>query len=94
MKYLAPTIAALPNAADIQLRANRIARKAGYMRADIIMLEDMWDGDDYVADHIRYGYRKYTTGEYVPLAYRSKFGWKNTYYQPACTTVVLGIKNA
>lgn len=29
------------------------------------------------------GYRKNTTDEYVPNAYRANFGWKNTYYQHA-----------
>ena len=33
------------------------------------------------------GYRKYTTGEYVPKKYLSHFGWKNTYYQKAECTV-------
>jgi hypothetical protein len=58
---------------NLQKEANRIARQAGYG----------------VAEHIAYGYRKYTTGEYVSNAYRSSFGWKNTYYQNASTTIML-----
>ena len=37
-----------------------------------------------------YGYRKNTTGEYVSHAYRSNFGWKNTYYQRAILAVSFG----
>lgn len=37
------------------------------------------------------GYRKYTTGEYVPNAYRANFGWKNTYYQHAITKIEVPI---
>ena len=36
-----------------------------------------------VRHHQRSGYRKHTTGQYVPNAYRANFGWKNTYYQNA-----------
>ena len=36
-----------------------------------------------------YGYRKLTTGEYVPNAYRDHFGWKNTYYQPAMLEITI-----
>lgn len=38
-------------------------------------------------DYVKYGYRKFTTGEYVSNAYRKKFGWKNTYYQNAKITI-------
>jgi len=40
-----------------------------------------------VIKHISFGYRKYTTGQYVPNSYRSHFGWKNTYYQNAETEI-------
>jgi hypothetical protein len=66
--------------------ANRIARAAGYGRATTIL---HGTGSRGVVSHVDYGYRKNTTGEYVPHAYRAKFGWKNTYYQPALTTVAL-----
>jgi len=69
----------------LQKEANRIARQAGYGVADHIVIGDMIG----VKEHIAYGYRKYTTGEYVSNAYRSSFGWKNTYYQNASTTVML-----
>lgn len=36
-----------------------------------------------VVDITQFGYRKNTTNEYVPNAYRANFGWKNTYYQAA-----------
>lgn len=68
-----------------QQRANAIARKHGYGRATSIIYGE----DDKVVSHISYGYRKYTTGEYVPNTYRANFGWKNTYYQPAITVVML-----
>lgn len=68
---------------DMQKRANSIARKHGYGRATFIVIGP----DDKVISHTRYGYRKYTTGEYVSSAYRKNFGWKNTYYQNAITEV-------
>lgn len=68
-----------------QRRANAIARKAGYAKATSIVFGD----EEKVIEHTRYGYRKYTTGEYVPNSYRRNFGWKNTYYQNAETVVQL-----
>ena len=65
--------------------ANAIARKAGYGWATKIV----FGSTNEVLSHTRYGYRKYTTGEYVPNKYRDNFGWKNTYYQPAETTVMI-----
>lgn len=41
-------------------------------------------------EHTASGYRKYTTGEYVPNSYRDKFGWKNTYYQSASLVIFCG----
>jgi hypothetical protein len=38
-----------------------------------------------------YGYRKCTTGEYVPFKYRCNFGWKNTYYQSAKIIMHIGL---
>lgn len=66
-----------------QKRANTIARQNGYGSATEVRL----GAEDRVVSHVRYGYRKYTTGQYVPTAYRSNFGWKNTYYQAAETVV-------
>ena len=68
-----------------QKRANSIARKEGYGTATTIVYGD----EDKVVSHTPYGYRKYTTGEYVPNSYLCNFGWKNTYYQHAKTTVML-----
>jgi len=68
--------------------ANAIARKHGCGKASIIII-DPTISEGFVKEHIRFGYRKFTTGEYVPNKYRANFGWKNTYYQPAITTVVL-----
>ena len=51
-------------------------------------------GDDSkVVSYTRFGYRKYTTGEYVPNKYLSNFGWKNTYYQHAECDVMVNIEN-
>lgn len=69
----------------IQQRGNAVARKNGYGIATEIIIGD----EDRVISHISYGYRKITTGEYVPNAYRRKFGWKNTFYQQAKTVVML-----
>lgn len=72
---------------DLQARkrANKIARAAGYGRATQIV----FGSEEKVLRHVRYGYCKNTTGEYVSNAYRHHFGWKNTYYQPAETVVQL-----
>ena len=69
---------------ELQLAANRIARKYGTNAAtQIIINRSFKSGNGKVREYTRYGWRKYTTGEYVPNAYRNKFGWKNTYYQCA-----------
>ena len=41
---------------------------------------------------VRSGYRKLTTDEYVPQAYRANFGWKNTYYQAAKLTIYVVVQ--
>ena len=38
------------------------------------------------------GFRKKTTGEYVPNAYMNNFGWKNCYYQPSVREVFIPIE--
>ena len=73
---------------DYQTRANIVARQAGYGRATRIVFGA---GPARVLSHTAYGYCKITTGQYVPNAYRANFGWKNTYYQSARTTVLLPI---
>lgn len=70
-----------------QRHANSVARKNGCGRADRVVP----GSHDRVLDHVRYGYRKKTTGEYVPNAYLNNFGWKNTYYQAAYTEVEIDI---
>ena len=66
-----------------QKAANKIARAEGFARAT----EIEYTGQKKVIDYVSFGYRKYTTGEYVCNAYRAKFGWKNTYYQHAICVV-------
>ena len=68
-------------------QANRVARAAHYGRATAIILGTC----NRVCYHTAYGYRKCTTGEYVPRAYRANFGWKNTYYQWAETIVEIQV---
>jgi hypothetical protein len=72
---------------ELQKMANKVARQHGCGKADRIL----WGDRTTVIEHVRCGYRKYTTGEYVPQAYLNNFGWKNTYYQHAHTTVMLAI---
>lgn len=71
----------------VQIRtANAAARRAGYGKATEIKINpDI--SEPRVVRHTRFGFRKFTTGEYVPNAYRAKFGWKNTFYQNAETVV-------
>lgn len=71
--------------AQIKRLANTIARSKGYGAATKII----FGGENKVVSHTPYGYRKYTTGEYVSNAYRNKFGWKNTYYQHAITEIMV-----
>lgn len=66
--------------------ANVAARKAGYGRATEIKINPDIP-EPRVVHHTRFGFRKFTTGEYVSNAYRAKFGWKNTFYQNAETVV-------
>ena len=73
--------------AALQKRANIIARQNRCGKATKIILGD----EDKVVRHVNFGWRKITTGEYVPNAYRNNFGWKNTYYQAAETTVMVKI---
>lgn len=70
---------------NLQKIANKIARAAGHGKATHIIM----GSQNRVVCHIRYGYRKKTTGEYVSTSYRNKFGWKNTFYQSAQTVVEL-----
>jgi len=72
---------------NLQQYANSIARKHGHGFATSIIFEDIEMA--YIKSHTPYGWRKKTTGEYVPNAYRNNFGWKNTYYQYAETVVAL-----
>ncbi len=64
-------------------KANSIARKNGFEKAT----EIVFGHKDVVLSHVRPGYRKNTTGEYVPKKYLTNFGWKNTYYCHAETVV-------
>jgi hypothetical protein len=69
--------------------ANQIARTAHMNRATEIIVGD----DSKVLSTTRPGYRKFTTGEYVPNKYRANFGWKNTFYQHAICKVMVNIDN-
>lgn len=72
---------------DIQRVANRAARDLGFGRAnEIVIIEG---SKPKILSRVDYGWRKITTDEYVPNAYRNNFGWKNTYYQPAWTVIGL-----
>jgi hypothetical protein len=75
---------------DNQKFANIIARKNGYGKAtEVVITDKIPVGMGKVITRIEPGYRKKTTGEYVPNAYRNNFGWKNTYYQFAITVVAI-----
>jgi hypothetical protein len=73
---------------NIERIANSAARGEGYGLATTIYFSPRVQSP-CVINHIRRGYRKYTTGEYVPRKYLANFGWKNTYYQNAETTVAM-----
>ena len=73
---------------DLQIIANSFARRNGYGRATKVTLSSTTK-EPAIGETIRYGWRKKTTGEYVPNSYRSNYGWKNTYYQAAHCEVIL-----
>lgn len=74
----------------LQQFANSVARRNGHGRATKVVIGDKTK----IVDWTSYGYRKYTTGEYVPNKYLANFGWKNTYYQNAECTVMVSRKDA
>ena len=84
-RYVVASLQGRPDAEVLQRRANSIARKYGRNRATEVILGT----EDRMAEYLPFGYRKYTTGQYVPNAYRRNFGWKNTYYQHAKVVVEL-----
>ena len=69
--------------------ANKIAREHRFNKATKIVVGD----DSKVLAYTHFGYRKHTTGEYVPKKYLRNFGWKNTYYQAAECVVMVNIEN-
>jgi hypothetical protein len=75
-------------AEKIQKLANSFARKNGCGRATEVIIDPKITIPE-IRETVSYGWRKYTTGEYVPNKYRSNFGWKNTYYQHAVCVVAM-----
>jgi hypothetical protein len=71
----------------VQKLANSIAREHGHGTATTIIICEI--GKPRIGQTTRYGWRKNTTGEYVPQSYRSNFGWKNTFYQSAAAEVII-----
>lgn len=67
-----------------QTIANAYARKFGHGKATEIMLGERTE----IIESIRTGYRKRTTGAYVPQAYVRK-AWKSCYYQHLVCKVAL-----
>lgn len=78
--------------AHVRKMANIVARQSGYGSATTVVCTTSGPIRPRVISHTRYGYRKNTTGEYVPNRYRNNFGWKNTYYQPAETVVAIPVE--
>lgn len=68
----------------VQNIANAISRAAGFGVCTELQFTHCENPKIY---HTKYGYRKYSSGEYVPMAHLRNFGWKNTYYQSAEVTV-------
>lgn len=78
--------------AHVRKMANIVARQAGFGSATTILCPTTGPIAPRVIHHTPYGYRKNTTGEYVPNRYRANFGWKNTYYQRAETVVAIPVE--
>lgn len=83
----------MPIPTHVQKLANLVARRAGYGSATKIVCTTTGPDHPRVVAHTHYGYRKWTTGEYVPKKYLRNFGWKNTYYQRAETTVAIPVEH-
>lgn len=73
----------------IQNAANAYAKEKHWNKATALKAADI--DPPRMGACKRYGYRKHTTGEYVPHKYRIHFGWKNTYYQNAVSEVIVPI---
>jgi hypothetical protein len=73
----------------IKKLASKFARKNGYNSVTSIVVSDKYE----IIEHVRFGYRKISNDQYVPNAYLNKFGWKNTYYQNAKTSVAIDFKD-
>ena len=67
--------------------ANQIARRYGHSKATKVIL----GYQSRILESVSFGYRKITTGEYVPNKYLRNFGWKNTYYQHAICIVEVNV---
>lgn len=81
-----------PSAATLAAAANAFARQNGRGRAtDITLVHHLPAGQMAIGATTAYGYRKSSTGEYVPNAYMRKFGWKNCYYQSAQCEILVGV---
>lgn len=71
-------------------KANAFARKNGHSKATKVIIDNSPSTKaPFISKSTQFGYRKFTTGEYVSNSYRNNFGWKNTYYQHAECEVVI-----
>lgn len=85
---------------QIKQVATKLARELGFRGATLVTIVESRDyptdviGESTIIRSCKYGYRKYTTGEYVSKSYRKNFGWRNTYYQPAVchVKIVVGVR--
>lgn len=78
------------NEQKLQKLANSIARQFGYGRATKVLFGNV--KEPKIIDRVAPGYRKNTTGQYVPKKYLMNFGWKNTYYCHAVLVVMLPLE--
>jgi len=78
------------NGKYIQTLSNAIARKNGFGFASQISFKSILK--PIIGETTNYGYRKNSTGEYVPKAYINNFGWKNCYYQNSECEVILPLR--
>lgn len=73
----------------VQNAANAYAKECGWSRATAMKAAEI--AEPVTGDCRQYGYRKFSTGEYVPNSYITNFGWKNTYYQHAVFETIVPI---
>ncbi len=76
---------------SIDQYANAVARQhgSGFATTITVAADPDFPVLAKIGRRVAFGYRKKSNDQYVPNAYRARFGWKNTYYQSAKCEVIV-----